>query len=142
ADAVPLFERALQLRPDYADAHYTFGLALMTLGEKAGALEHLDFANALRPDWPDAMVAQAWILATDPEASIRDGARAVQLAGRACQLTRFANARYVDPLAAAYAEAGQFGQATAAAEQALALAQAARQTAAADRIRQRIDLYT
>ncbi len=54
----------------------------------------------------------AWLLATCPEAKLRDGKRAVELAARACQLTlRLSgdlNSSYLDTLAAAHAEAGDF----------------------------------
>ena len=50
----------------------------------------------------------SWILATCPDDSVRDGAKAVRYAIRACELTEWENAEYLDTLAAAYAEAGDF----------------------------------
>jgi len=53
----------------------------------------------------------AWLLATCPSAEIRDGAKAVGLARRACEGDGWKNAALLDTLAAAYAEAGDFQQA-------------------------------
>ncbi|CAM2885139.1 rhomboid family intramembrane serine protease [Rariglobus hedericola] len=50
----------------------------------------------------------AWILATCPEPEVRDGARAIKLARRACDLDGWKTAAIIDTLAAAYAETGDF----------------------------------
>ncbi len=50
----------------------------------------------------------AWLLATCPDDSVRDGAKAVELAQDACDATEWKNAYYLDTLAAAYAELGNF----------------------------------
>lgn len=54
---------------------------------------------------------KAWELATAAEAKDRDGAKAVELATRACALDGHKTATYLDTLAAAYAEVGDFAQA-------------------------------
>ena len=59
------------------------------------------------------------------EIELRDGPEAVRCAEKACLLTRYQKAQMVAVLAAAYAEAGQFDRATATAQQAVELAQAA-----------------
>lgn len=53
----------------------------------------------------------AWLLATCPEPEVRDGARAVALAHRACVLDGWKTAAIIDTLAAAHAEAGDFAEA-------------------------------
>jgi tetratricopeptide (TPR) repeat protein len=50
----------------------------------------------------------AWKLATHPLAEQRDGARAVELARKVCELTNWKDANCLDTLAAAYAETGDF----------------------------------
>jgi hypothetical protein len=62
------------------------------------------------------------MLATNPDAGLRDGARAVQLAERACEITGRKETIYLGTLAAAYAEAGRFDDAIATAQQACDLA--------------------
>ena len=53
----------------------------------------------------------AWLRATCPDASYRDGKQAVTGATKACELSEWKNANAVDTLAAAYAETGQFDKA-------------------------------
>jgi WD40 repeat protein/serine/threonine protein kinase/tetratricopeptide (TPR) repeat protein len=55
-----------------------------------------------------AMNQLAWIRATCPAAEVRNGAEAVKLATKACELTEWKEAMHVDTLAAAYAEIGDF----------------------------------
>jgi hypothetical protein len=72
--------------------------------------------------YPEDSNNQAWRLATNPDAKQRDGPLAVKLAEDACQRTRYNNTIMVGTLAAAYAEAGRFDEAIAAAQKACALA--------------------
>ena len=53
----------------------------------------------------------AWLLATAPEPRVRNPHRAVSLAQKCCGLNQWTNAYSIDTLAAAYASAGNFGQA-------------------------------
>jgi hypothetical protein len=73
----------------------------------------------------------ATLLATDSDARLRDGNRAVQLAERARQLSQNNEPALLYTLAAAYAEAGRFNDAVATAQKAriLALAQGQREMA-------------
>jgi Tfp pilus assembly protein PilF len=86
---------------------------------------HYQKALQIKPDSPDILNNLAWLLATCPDAHIRDGVQAVKYAGRACELTHYGMAPLVDTLAAAYAEAGRYDEAMAAAQKACALATAA-----------------
>ena len=81
------------------------------------------------------------MLATNPNASIRNGAEAVELAQRAVQLSDGREPAILGTLAAAYAEAGRFAEAVKTAEQALALASSQNNAALADTLRTRIKLY-
>ena len=83
----------------------------------------------------------AWLLATSPEASLRDGPQAVALAKRVVEISGGKDPAIFDTLAAACAEANQFPQAVTAAGRAIALAQSAHQTDLAQRIQTRLDLY-
>jgi Flp pilus assembly protein TadD len=67
----------------------------------------------------------AWVLATCPDDSVRNGMQAIHFAERACHLTGFKQSEMVNTLAAAYAEAGRFPDATATARTAIELANAA-----------------
>ena len=83
----------------------------------------------------------SWILATHPEAQLRDGAKAVKLAMQICQHTQNRAPRYLDALAAAFAEVGQYDQAVAIATEAKRLATLADFQDLAWQITQRINLY-
>ena len=50
-------------------------------------------------------------MATCPDAKFQDGKMAVESATRACQLSEWKGANYLDTLAAAYAEEGTFDKA-------------------------------
>jgi tetratricopeptide (TPR) repeat protein len=68
------------------------------------------------PDKGDAALAiclngHAWRQATYPMAGFRNGPEAIENATKACELTGWKNAAYVDTLAAAHAESGDFDSA-------------------------------
>ena len=83
----------------------------------------------------------AWVLATNPNASVRNGTEAVELAERALKLSGGNEPAILGTLAAAYAEAGRFAEALATAHKALELAKRRNNQALADILRARIALY-
>ena len=82
----------------------------------------------------------AWLLATGTKDSVRNGQRAVELASQACQLTEYKDSGYLDTLAAAFAEKGQFDQALKWQEEAVKAAGQEPAEIQAD-LKSRIDLY-
>jgi len=72
----------------------------------------------------NAEVNLAWILATAPDESTRNGARAVQLAEDVALRAGHPNAIVLRTLAVAYAETGRFSDAIETAQQAIAIAKA------------------
>ena len=60
------------------------------------------------PDDAFTLNGLAWVLATCPDASLRDGKMAVETATRACELSKWTEASFLDTLAAAYAETGDY----------------------------------
>lgn len=124
-EAIDQFEQALKSNPDHAQAHNNLGAAFEQRGNQTAAVEHYARAIAIKPDYAGTLARLAWIRATSPDPALRNGAEAIQLAERACSITRRGVAGALDALAAAYAEAQRFDEAVAAAEQASAAARAA-----------------
>ena len=123
------------------EAHHNLGNALLRQGKVSEAIAQYREALRLKPDWPPALSRLAWILATDRNASLRNGAEAVQLAERLCEVTGYQQADALDVLAAAYAEAGRFSDAIRVAQKAVELANAAGQEDLAGHIQERLKLY-
>ncbi len=90
---------------------------------------------------PSAHNHLAWLLATCPEASLRNGAEAIEHAQRADHLCGGTRPDVLDSLAAGYAEAGWFPEALAAARKAVQLATKQDQPTLAEGLRARIALY-
>ncbi len=147
-EAIAEFRTALQSQPDFDDARKNLGDALfhrgwtrLQTGHVNQALADLQESLQLRPDNVDTQINLAWILATCPDASFRNGAQAVKLAERANQLSGSQNPSVLDALAAAYAEVGRFADATATARRALQMVQAATDVASANHLRKQISCY-
>jgi protein O-mannosyl-transferase len=123
-DAITQLQKALALDANLPDAHNNLGGALLQKGQAAQAIAHFQKALELKPDFPGAANNLAWVLATWPDASCRNGPRAVELARRVNQLSGGGHLMALRTLAAAYAEAGRFPDAIDTASRALELAQA------------------
>jgi len=95
----------------------------------------------LKPAWTVVMNNLAWRLAIFPDAEFFDPQEAVRLAEQACRRTRHREPNFLDTLAAAYAAAGEFEQAVATAEEALALAIERRDDGLAQGIQDHLRLY-
>jgi Tfp pilus assembly protein PilF len=121
-EAMQEWEIALKIEPRLADIHGKIASTLCRQGDFAGAVARYRRALEIDPDLVEVLNNLAWLLATCPEASLRNGPEAVQLALKACELTRFRRTIMVGTFAAAYAEAGLFTEAAATAQRACALA--------------------
>jgi len=77
-------------------------------GQYRAVVQDYSQAYQLDPSDPYILNAVAWIWATCPDATVRNGRRAETAARRACDLTSYKEPNYVDTLAAAYAETGDF----------------------------------
>ena len=140
-EAVTHYQKALELNPALAVAHQNLAIAFFQQGRTPEAIAQRREVIRLQPENSSAFNHLARMLATSPEASVRDGAAAVQLALQAVKLTAGRQPAILDTLAAAYAEAGQFAAAIETAEQARALASSQNNTAMADAVLARIKLY-
>ena len=140
-NAIQYLQRAVQLSPDSAEAYGKLGVALSQQGRTADAVSCYRESVRLKPDQVPACNNLAWLLATYPDAQLRNGPEAVRLAEHACELTAYKQPMLIGTLAAAYAEAGRFSDATNAACKAIALASAASSAELADKNRKLLELY-
>jgi len=105
------YNAALRLEPDNREAHYLRGSMQQERGQYRAARADYERAVSLKPDQSSYRNQLAWLLATCPQDNIRDGAKAVEHATRACELTDWKDGNLLDTLAAALAEAGRFAEA-------------------------------
>jgi len=131
----------LSLAPNLAEAHNNLANALLQKGRLAEAVAQYQAAVEALPGNPYLLNNLAWVLATCPQASIRNGARAVELAQQAERLSGGKDPSILGTLAAAYAEAGRFPEAVATAQRTLELATVQANPAQVEALRARISLY-
>ena len=136
-------EFRITLRYKPRDLKFLLNLAGVMLegGQTWEAVQRFEESLEVDPDSTEALNNLAWILAANCDPAIRNGARAVGYAERACQLTQFKKTTFVGTLAAAYAEAGRFENAVAIAEKACALAAQNGEQGLLEKNRQLLELY-
>jgi tetratricopeptide (TPR) repeat protein len=143
-EAIVQFQKALDsgVEDAYAPSiHYNLGNAFRKkklLGEAVA-----QYREALKRE-PRLVAAQdnlAWILATAPDASLRNGSQALELAMQANQLSGGRDPTVLRTLAAAYAENGQFSKAFESAKNALELATAQSNQALVEALQHDLSLY-
>jgi tetratricopeptide (TPR) repeat protein len=140
-EAIEHYQRALKQMPDSTHSHYQLGLALQSRGKFTAAIAQLQKVLELDPKHIPAQNNLAWLLATCPDNSLRDGKRAVEVAQQAVQLSGGKSPEILDTLAAAYAEAGRFPEAVETAQRALDLSTAQNNKPLAQVIQNQLKLF-
>ncbi len=138
-EAIEHYQKAVELQPRSAVAYNGLGCAFRRKAMAVSAVACFQKAIELQPQFITAQIDLAWMLATWPDPPVRNGDRAVTLAGQANQLSKDNDPLILRTLAAAYAEAGRFPEAVVTAKQALALAQSS--TGLASVLQAEIGLY-
>jgi len=110
-EALPEFAAVVAARPDYSPARLGEATSLITLERYDRARQRLEAALEALPR--DGLLAHALarLLATCPDAAVRDGALAVRLAAKVYEIKKMIETG--ETLAMAYAEAGQLDRAVA-----------------------------
>jgi tetratricopeptide (TPR) repeat protein len=145
--AARYFREAIDREPKAATSYYSLGLLYIREAEAFAdisprdALSYIEKALALNPSSIETAYFLAQILATHPDQTVRNGARAAQLAEEACKRINYQSPFFLDTLAAAYAEAGRFHDALKTAYGAVALASAQNREELVQHIQERIQLY-
>ncbi len=140
-EAIIHFQKALEHKPNIALAHLNLGIIFLQSGRTDEAMTHYELAIKSNPMEIGALNNLAWIMATNPEPSLRNGARALELAKQASQLSGDNHPIILHTLAAAYAECGRFAEAEEIDGRALSMATSQGNSGLADAIRNARSLY-
>jgi tetratricopeptide (TPR) repeat protein len=132
-------DQTLRLNPAFDHGFCYRAIARAGRGDYGRALKDYEAALRLVPNHPAATRNLAWLRATCPDGKYRDADLAVEGATKACELTAWRSAAAFDTLAAAYAEAGKFGEAIKWQKKALADRKLAEESGG--EMRQRLQLY-
>ena len=139
--AIQVCRSALLLRPSDVDCQTTLAIALEEKGNPAEAIQHYQKALELEPSSIPTLTNLAWLLATSPDASLRNGPKAIELAKQADRLVGGTNTLVLRTLGAAYAENGEFADAIRTARSAMQLARMHGEDAVLTDLDQQIALY-
>ena len=139
-EAIVHYEKTLELRPENANARVNLGSAFLAKDRVVDAITEYKEALRLAPDNVPAQSNLAWLLATSPDPSLRNGPEAVVLAEQA-RRSSDGKPLILRILAAAYAEADRFSEATDTAREALRAADDQGNSVLSDLLRKEIALY-
>jgi protein O-mannosyl-transferase len=141
AEAMVHYRKFVEIEPTNVEARNILGTALIQQGRVKEAIEQWQEALAIEPENGNAASNLAWVFATCPEDSIRDGRRAVELAEKALRISGGKIPMIFRILAAAYAENGQFSQAIETAQHGADLATSQGNPGLASELQSNIALY-
>ena len=144
ARAINAYQMALACtwnKDDKITIDNSLGDLLTTAGRDDAAIISYKNSLALSPDQPEVLNNLAWLLAADADPNLRNGTEAVSLAESACTLTHYEEAVLIGTLADAYAEAGRFNDAVAAAQKAYNVALTHNEPETAERNQQLMKFY-
>ena len=135
------FREALRLDPSLGAVRQNIAKVLYGQGYHAAGIMEMRQVLLLKTIPPSVENDLAWMLATAPEASLRDGRKALELAKHASDSLGGGDSNALDTLAAAYAETGDFTSAQQTARKALGKAESSGNKELAETIRREISLY-
>lgn len=107
-NAIKDFSEAIKLDQEFANAYYNRGCAWQAAGELGNAIKNYTESIRLSSKFAPVYSNYAWALATSSDSKFRDGAKAVELATRACELSVWKQWQCIGTLAAAHAESGDW----------------------------------
>jgi tetratricopeptide (TPR) repeat protein len=134
------YRRVIELAPKFAPAQAALGMTLLRQHRPAEAVECYRAALTLGES-PAAMNDLAWVLATCGDEKVRNAPEALRLARRACELTQRKEPTFLDTLAAAQAQTGDFAAAEATMQEAISLAEKAGNKRLAVELAARLEVY-
>jgi tetratricopeptide (TPR) repeat protein len=139
--AIAQFRTILSISPNDPASNAAIADVLARKGLFREAIAHYEIALQSDPNSVFALNNLSWLLSTNPDASVRNGPKAVELALRSNRIANQTSPTVFRTLAAAYAEAGQFEKAAEAAHAGADLAHVQGQHSFAARLEREIDRY-
>ena len=139
---LPISKKPWQSSPTMQTAKSTLVLLFSKRGDEA--IARFQKALEISPGDPKAchnLTHMAWVLATSPDTSVRNGVRAVSLVEQVEQFSKGGDPLVLETLGTAYAEVGRFLEAVAVAERAQQLAAQQGNATMADILGRQIKLY-
>lgn len=109
--AIEEFDALLDSNPGYFYALYNRSECYVRTRRFDKALKDIEAALQNEAKVPGLHMNLARVLATAPDAKLRDGKRGLEEAKKAVDMIKYRDGRFLDTLAAAYAETGQFDKA-------------------------------
>src|SRR5436190_848033 len=140
-DALIHYRKLLELEPNNIEVHNIVGTVLIQQRQVKEGVEEWQKVLAIQPDNGNAMSNLAWIFATSPDQSLRDGPKAVELAEQALRFSAGRIPILFRTLAAAYAESGRFAEAIQTARRGIELANSQGNLGLATELQGNIALY-
>jgi len=131
-EAIVEYQKALSINSNNADFYSNLGNALVQKGQLDEAINDYQRALAVQPGFAAAqedLALIAWVLATSPDASFRNGRKALELAQQTDRLAGGSDPTAAASLAAADAEVGKFAEAITNVQRAMRLASSQNKTA-------------
>ncbi|MFP6809066.1 MAG: tetratricopeptide repeat protein [Pseudomonadales bacterium] len=132
--AIADFDEAMALDPANSKPVNNRGMAYQFKGLYNAAIDDFERALEMNKDHLDAANNLAWVRATCPVTSLRNGEAALEISLAVNEKTNYLSATMLDTLAAAYAEAGDFDKAIGIQEKVIALSGESPNEESADRI--------
>lgn len=106
--AIEIFTRILDEDESHWMARQVRADTFLSLGRHAEAIADFEILYKQRPEDESILNNFAWVLATSPDDKLRNGKRALELALKGCEATKYEKSHILSTLAAAYAELGDF----------------------------------